>query len=78
MISAKDVERMMCETFNLDLSDAAREMVDQLIEWTDADTSFIIDTVIEAGKEMLPPGITNQMWEGFVLGYFTHSNSEEE
>ncbi len=53
-------------------------MVDKLSAWLDKDTSFIIDSVDEAGRGLLPPGVTDQLWSGFILGYHAGMNDAAE
>ena len=78
MLTTKELEKRTCEIFNLDRKEDAQDYVNSLIEWTEADSSFLIDSIIEAGKDLLPPGITDQMWTGFVLGHFAGYNIRSE
>ncbi len=77
-MSTKELEQKSLDLLGVKMEDLAQELIDKLSAWMHEDTSFIIDSVDEAGRELLPPGVTDQLWSGFVLGYYAGMNDAVE
>lgn len=69
MMTDKEMNDALLNAFGIDPEAIAETLISKMEDLINEGSDFITDATIEAGEDLLPPGVTNQCWTGFVTGY---------
>ena len=81
MLEEKELGRALLDSFGINPEKVAEKLIEELsaqLDACDGGPLGLYEAVEEAGRELLPPGVSDQLWSGFVFGYSTGTNMKDE